>query len=126
MDIIQSGRQGINEVPSHCHEFSVAAVHRISRERRLVAQILHFVTTEPAIAVDAAHPGNADARSDRQVRGRALDDFSDDLMTRGKPRPQRRQIPFDDMQVGATNSASQHSQQHMPGFDFRTRDIFEV
>jgi hypothetical protein len=80
----------------------------------------------PAIAIDTAHPGNADPRSERQLRGRAFDHFPDDLMTGNESRPQRRQISFNDVQVSATDSAGNHPKQNMSGCELWTGDILNI
>jgi hypothetical protein len=67
------------------------------------------VTTVPAIAIDAAHPGNTGTRPERQIRGRAFDYLAHDLMTGNELVSKRRQISFHDVQVGATNAASNHA-----------------
>jgi hypothetical protein len=92
----------------------------------VVAEILHAVIAVPAIAVDAAHPGNADARSHWQFVGRAVDYFSDDLMARNKTWPKRWKISFDDVKVSPTHSASDDPQQHVSHFEPWTRNIFDL
>jgi hypothetical protein len=79
-----------------------------------------------AIAIDATHPGNADTRSQWQLRGRAIDYFSHDLMARSKPRTKRRKVSFDDVKVRATNSASDDPQQDMSRVELWTRNIFDT
>jgi hypothetical protein len=78
----------------------------------------------PAIAIDAAHPRNADARSQRQFRGRTFDYFSDDLMARNQARSKRRKISFHDVKVSATDSAGDHPQQNMSRLELWTGNIF--
>jgi hypothetical protein len=66
--------------------------------------------TEPAVVIDAAHPGNADTRSQLQLLGRAFDYLSHDLMTGNNSRPNRRKLSFNDVQVSPTHSASDDPQ----------------
>lgn len=41
----------------------------------------------PDLTIDAGHPGNADARSHRQLLRCAINDFTDNLMARDQTRP---------------------------------------
>ena len=105
MDVVQAGRQGINEVGAREGVFGVTTVDGISGENRMVTQVLTAMTAIPAIAVDAAHPGDTHACPEWQLGGRAIHDLADNLMTGYEPRLERGQIAFDDMQVGAADSA---------------------
>jgi len=71
----------------------------------MIAEILHAIAAEPAISVNPAHPGDADARPDRQIRGCAFYHLADDLMTRDDARLYRREVTFDDVAVGAADPA---------------------
>ena len=126
MCVIEAGEQLKNEVRARKNILGVAAIHGVTGEDRVVAEILHAVIAVPAIAVDAAHPGNADARSHWQFVGRAVDYFSDDLMARNKTWPKRWKISFDDVKVSPTHSACDDPKQKMPGFELWTWDILDV
>jgi hypothetical protein len=126
MCVIQARGQRKNEVCARENIFGVAAIHGISGENRLVAEILHAVMAVPAIAIDAPHPGNADARSHGQLLGPTFDDFSHDLMAGNKAWPERWKFSFDDVKVSATHSASDDAQQHMSHFELWTRDIVDM
>ena len=110
MCVIQARGQRKYEVCACENILGIATIHGISGENRLVAEILHAVMAVPAIAIDAAHPGNADTRSQRQFLGRAFDYFSHDLMAGNEARSKRRKISFDDMKVSTTDSASDDPQ----------------
>jgi hypothetical protein len=84
------------------------------------------VTTVPAIAIDAAHPGNTGARSERQIRGRAFDHFAHDLMTGNELRSKRWQISLHDVQVSATNAASNYAKKDMSGGKLGTGNILDL
>jgi hypothetical protein len=87
------------------------------------------MTAVPAIAVHATHPGNADSRSERQICGCAFDYLSHDLVARNELRSKRRQISFNDMQIGATDAASNDFEQNMPSFKVgpgSVRDLKEL
>ena len=126
MCVSQVRGQRESKVRAHKDVFGIATAYTVSGENRLVAKILHAVMAVPAIAIDAAHPGNADTRSQRQFMGRAFDYFSYDLMAGNEARPKRRKISFDDVKVSATHSASDDPQQHMSRFELWTRNIFDM
>jgi hypothetical protein len=63
----------------------------------MIAEVLQVMAAEPTIAIDSAHPGHADPRSERQIRGRSVCHLSHDLMTGYDARSNRRQISLDDM-----------------------------
>jgi hypothetical protein len=81
---------------------------------------------EPASAVDAAHPGNTDTRSQRQLRGRPLDHFSHNLMAGNETGSNRRKISFHDVQIRPTHAASDDPKQHMSGFESGLRNLFDM
>jgi hypothetical protein len=83
------------------------------------------VAAEPAIAVYPAHPGDADARSDRQVRGCAFHHFADDLMTGNDAFADGRKITFDDMEISAADAASNDLEQYLAGPRLRLGEIFD-
>jgi hypothetical protein len=126
MYVIQPSGQRKGEIGAHEDILGIASIHRVSGEGGPIAQIFHVVMTVPAIAIDTAHPGNADPRSERQLRGRAFDHFPDDLMTGYELRSKRRQISFNDVQVSATDSAGNHPKQNMSGCELWTGDILNI
>ena len=62
-DGVEAGGERIGEIGAHRGELGVAAVDGVAGEDGMVAEIFHVVAAEPAIAVDAADPGDADARA---------------------------------------------------------------
>ena len=126
MYVIQTSGQRESEIGAHEDILGIASIHRVSRKGGPIAQVFHAVMTVPAIAIDAAHPGNADPRSERQLRGRAFDHFAHDLMTGNELRSEWRQISFNDVQVSATDSAGNHPQQNMSGFELWTGDVLNI
>ena len=76
---------------------SATRAHRFSSPRRQNSHTPHV----------CAQPGDADAIADGEaaaVRTEPVDD-ADDLMAGDDRQPRRRQLAFDDVQVGATNGA---------------------
>jgi hypothetical protein len=110
MCVIQARGQRKSEVRAHKNILGIATIHGVTGEDRVVAEILHAVMAVPAIAIDAAHPGNADARSHWQLQGRAFDYFSHDLMAGNQARSKRWKISFNDVKVSPTHSASDDPQ----------------
>ena len=80
----------------------------------------------PSITVYGAHPGNTDSRSQRQLRCRAVDNLSHNLMSRDESWLNWRQISFDDVRVRTTNPASDDSNQNMPGLNLWTANILDL
>jgi hypothetical protein len=73
------------------------------------------VTAEPAVAIDAAHPGDACARADGDVRREAFDDFADNLVAGKEVRLDRGQVAFDNVEIGAADAASEDLEENVVG-----------
>src|ERR1700722_951678 len=71
MHVVQTLRDRKRKVGAHQRILRVATIDGISGECRVIAQVLHAVLTVPAIPIDAANPGDADAASQRQRCGSA-------------------------------------------------------
>src|SRR5208282_3826350 len=59
MRSVQPIGQRHDKVAANGSVFRIAAVHRITSKHRMIAEVLHRVAAKPAIAVHAAHPGDA-------------------------------------------------------------------
>ena len=68
VNVIKPGGQRIDEIRARQGIFGVASVDGVAGEDGVVAEVFHAVTAVPAIAIDAAHPGDSDARSQGQLR----------------------------------------------------------
>jgi hypothetical protein len=121
--IVQTGGQRIDKVRAHEGILGETSIYGIPGEGGTIAQILAAVSAIPAITVHTTHPGNTDSRSRRQLSCCAFDDLSDDLMTGNELRLQRREISFDDVQIGTTNPASNDAKQHVPRLQRRTGHV---
>jgi hypothetical protein len=108
MHWIQLLRQWIRKVCADEGILGVASVYRVAGKYWMVAKVFHLVLTEPAITIDASHPGDPNARPDGRVRSRTVDNLSNNLMPRNKPWPHLRQVAFDDVQVRTADSARNH------------------
>jgi hypothetical protein len=84
-----------------------------------------MMPAKPAVAVDTAHPRDSNARSRRQIGGCAFRHFADNLVPRDDARMKRREIAFDDVEVGAANSASNYLDYNMSWLQFRPGNIFD-
>jgi len=67
----------------------------------------------PAVAIDASHPGDTDASSHWQSFGCSLDHLAHNLVAGNQFGKKRRQITFDDVQIGAANTAGLHTEQEI-------------
>jgi hypothetical protein len=123
--IVQPRRQWDREVGANRRIICVAAVHRITCKCGTVAEILHVVTAEPAIAVYPTHPGDADACSNGQIRRCAIHYFADDLMPGDNARPDWRQVALDDVEIGAADATGHDFEQYLSGFRLWLRQIFD-
>jgi hypothetical protein len=81
----------------------------------MIAEVLHVVAAEPAIAVYSAHPEDADARSHGQIRGCAFNQLADDLMAGDDTRQDWREVAFNDVQICAADATSEHLEQNVSG-----------
>jgi hypothetical protein len=91
----------------------------------VIAEVFHVVAAEPAIAVHPAHPGDADARSNRQIQGCAFHDFADDLMTGNDAWTDGREIAFDDVEICAADATGNDFEKHLAGLRLRLGEIFD-
>jgi hypothetical protein len=83
------------------------------------------MAAEPTIAIYPAHPGNADAGSERQLWSRAFRYFADNLMTGNDAQLDWRQVSFDDVKIGAANTTGNDLEEHGSRLRPRPRDIFD-
>jgi hypothetical protein len=120
VQIVQSFRKSKHEVLASNCIFGIAAIDRVSGERRRVAEILTAMLAIPTRPVSAADPGDAYASANRKLRIRSVHNFAHDLMTRNDSFTQRRQFAFDNMQIGAANTAGANAQEKMAWLGFRS------
>jgi hypothetical protein len=112
MQIVERGGQREYEIRTGERVFRVTSVDAVSGKGRRVAKVFQTVPAIPAASIHAAHPGDPHAGAHRQLRGGAARDFSHDLMARDERLTQRRQLSFDDVQVGAADAAGADPQQN--------------
>ena len=80
----------------------------------------------PATSIHAADPGDPGAASQWQLCSRTARHFAHNLVTGNKPRENRRQISFGNVQVGPANPTGQNSQQQITGLRFRARNLLNL
>src|SRR6266545_2510568 len=105
MKIIESSRQRNHEIAAGQCEFGVAAVDGVAGENGRVAEVLAIPAAVPAGSVRASDPGDAYVGAEGKCRRVSACDFTDDLVTGYQRLPPRRQLTFDNMQIGPANAA---------------------
>jgi hypothetical protein len=85
----------------------VPAIHAVTGERRVVAQILHSTAAVRARAISPAEPGHADASTGRKSLSR--DHLAHDLVARNYLSMKSYKLTFHDMQIGAAHTASHNA-----------------
>ncbi len=120
VDVVETGGEGIDEVGAGQGVFGIAAIDGVAGKDGVVAEVFFAAAAEGASAVGAADPGDADARADWKVGGCALDDFADDLVAGDEAWVERGQVAFDDVEVGAADSAGEDAEEDVAGGERRT------
>src|SRR5262249_13675782 len=90
MQVIEFIRQGIDEIVAGERQFSIATRDGVAGKCGRVAQVLRASLTVGARTVRAAEPGDADARTEAQLVGCAIDYLAYDLMARDQAQLFRR------------------------------------
>lgn len=119
MQVIERLGQRKDEIGTSNSTFRIAAAYGVSGESWGIAQILEAMLAIPTAAVGATDPGDADTHSKREIRATAIDDFADDLMTGNNVLMANGQFTFDNVEIGATDSAGTNPQKHMAGRELR-------
>jgi hypothetical protein len=126
VQIIQFEREGIDKIAARGRVFCITAIDGISGEDWRVAKILESAAAIGTIAIDTAHPGNTDARSERQLSGRSVHNITHDLVAWNELPLARRQLAFSDVQVGAADSAGSNPKKKLTGCKLRLGSLFDT
>jgi hypothetical protein len=126
VDIVEAGRHGIGEVGTHLNVFGVTTVDGVAGEDGIIAEVFQLVMAVPATAVNSAHPRDADAGACGKFGSGSFDDLADDLVAGNQARTKRRQVSFDDVKVGAADSAGEHSKDDVAGLELRARHVLDL
>ena len=127
MFIGKAFRNGIGEILGRDNKFGVAAIHGVTGEHRVVAEILHASAAIFAGSVRPMQPGDANARSGREslcTVASFLND-ADHLVPGDHRRFARGQFSFDYVQIGPAHAAGAHSHEHFPALRLWRRNFRE-
>src|ERR1035438_3427911 len=126
MQVVERRRKWKDEIGPRERIFGVTTIYSIAGEDGRIAEVLHAPSAIPTCSVNAANPGNPDARSGRKVRGGAFHHVADNLMSWNQVLPSQRKFPLHNMQVGTANPASADLQQDMARFQRRARNFLDA
>jgi hypothetical protein len=109
-------RDGVDKVFGRNSILRVAAVHGIAGEGGVIAKIFRAGAAELTRAVGMMQPGNPDARAERKPACTLAEflDHANDLVSRDYRRFPRRELPFNDVQVGPAYAAVRDADQYLP------------
>lgn len=118
VEIVEGFGQGKNEIGAGQRVFGIAAGNGVAGEGWMVAEIFFAATAVGTLAVGAADPTDAYTGSERDFAPGNFDDFADDLMPGNHARMLRRQLPLNDVQIGAADATGADMQEQVAGFQF--------
>jgi hypothetical protein len=126
MGVVEGVGQRVDEVGTDEDVFGVAAVDGVAGEGGVVAEVFFVAEAEGAGAVCAADPGDAHAGACGEFGGCAFDDFAYDLVAEDEGLVDEREIAFEDVEVGATDSAGEDAEEDVIGGEGWRGDFFEL
>ncbi len=124
--VVECGWEGIGEVGADEGVFGVAAVDGVAGEDGVVAEVFFVAEAEGTGAVGTADPGDADAGACRKFRCCAFDDLAYDLMAEDQRFLDERQVAFEDVKVGAADSAGEDAEEGVALGDGGDGDVFDL
>lgn len=110
-------RQAIGEALVDPRVLGVTAVGIPAREARIDAEVLVAADAEPARTAGSAQPCHADALPEPEPfasDAKPIDD-ADDLVTWHYPRPVRRNVSIEEVEVGPANATRQDAEPDLTG-----------
>jgi hypothetical protein len=115
--IVESRRQVKAEIGSGDDMLGIAAIARVPRELRRIAQIFLMRSAELTGAAASAEPRQPDAVADRESvdADPAGDHASDDFVAGYDRQALRRQFAIDYVQIGTADAAGADTQNHFAG-----------
>jgi hypothetical protein len=111
--VIERGGEGVGEVGANEGVLRVAAVDGVAGEGEVVAEVFFAATAEGAGAIGAGDPRDADTHADGAIGGDAVDDFADDLVAEDERLVDESEVAFEDVEVGAADSAGENAEEEM-------------
>lgn len=119
--VVEAGGQGEDEVGADEGVLGVAAVDGVAGEGGVVAEVFFVAETEGAGAVGSADPGDADAGACVS----AFDDLAYDLVAEDEGFLDEGEVAFEDVEVGAADSAGEDSEEDVVRGERRSGDVFD-
>jgi hypothetical protein len=133
--VVEGVGEGVDEVGADEGVFGVASVDGVAGEGGVVAEVFFVADAEGTGAVGAADPGDTDAGhtdpgdADASVWGElgdaAFDDFADDLVAEDEGLVDEGKVAFEDVEVGAADSAGKDAEEDVVGSKGWTGDFFD-
>ena len=126
MGVVEGVWERVGEVGADENVLGIAAVDGVAGEDGVVAEVLFGAAAEGADAVGSADPGDADAHAVGTVGGCAVDDFADDLVAGDEGLLDEGKIAFEDVEVGAADSAGEDAEEEVAWGEDGRGDVFEA
>jgi hypothetical protein len=104
MEKVESFWQRKDEISPYRREFGVPAVHRVSGERRIIAEVFQSVSAVGASSIRSPNPGHPHPCSSRQDLSLASDNLTGDLMSGHYIVAEQRQFSLGDMEISPANT----------------------
>jgi hypothetical protein len=123
MDIIDLRRKSDGKIRPNQDVLGVPAIDGVAGEGWPVAEVLHVVCTEPAIAINPTHPTHTHSAPEGKILGFTANHLTHYLVTRDELGHSSWQISFNDMQIGSTDSAGKHTKEQVSPYEVRLRDL---
>ena len=108
IQIAEGLRQRVDEVCASEGVLGIASVNRVAGVRRGIAEVFLASLAIGAGSVDASQPRYSDPGAGREV---SFDDLAYYLVARDQRAAEGLEFAFDDMQIGAADSAGANAQQ---------------
>ena len=87
--------------------------------------MVHSAAAVRTVAVNTAHPGNSNSRSDRKLGRATIGDLCNDLMIENQVVADRRQVPFDIVKIHPADATGDHSKPKIARLDSGLRNVLE-
>ena len=127
MQVVESIAQRVGKVCAGDNSRGISPIDIVTSIDRIVAEILATVEAESARAIGAAEPRNTNTRPDGERNvGRDGGDHADDLMPGHDRRMVGLQVTFDDVEIGAANTARSNRDENLTCLQRRNIALLDV
>ena len=123
--VVEGFGERVNEVGAGESVLGVASVDGVAGKGGAVAEVFFVAATEGAGAVGAADPGDADASAGGEIESFAFEDLADDLVAEDERLVDEREVAFEDMEVGAADSAGGDAEESVAFAERGDRDVLK-